>query len=84
MHAVADTVNEVSELGKVLIVTGIVAVLVGIVLVGAGRMHLPVGRLPGDFVYRGRRTVVYFPLATSVVISIVLSLVFWLLGRFSR
>lgn len=73
-----------SDLGKVLIVTGALAVLVGIVLVAAGRMHLPIGRLPGDFVYRGRRTVVYFPLATSIVISIVLSLVFWLLGRFSK
>ena len=50
----------------------------------AGRANLPVGRLPGDMVYRGRNTVFYFPLATSIILSIVLSLVLYLIGRFTR
>jgi hypothetical protein len=37
--------------------------------------------LPGDFVYRGKNTIVYFPLATSIIISVVLTLLFWLISR---
>jgi hypothetical protein len=47
----------------------------------AGRFHLPLGRLPGDIVYRGKNTTFYFPLATSIVLSIVISLILWLLNR---
>jgi len=49
-----------------------------------GRTSLPLGRLPGDFLYRGKNTTVYFPLATSLVLSVVLSLVLYLIGRFRR
>ncbi|MGB9106290.1 MAG: DUF2905 domain-containing protein [Terriglobales bacterium] len=42
------------------------------------------GRLPGDIVYRGKNTTVYFPIVTSILISIVLSLVLYLIGRSSR
>jgi hypothetical protein len=72
------------DIGKVLIVVGAVVIIFGVVLIGAGRLHLPLGRLPGDFVYRGKRTVFYFPLATSIVISIALTLIFWLLGHLRR
>jgi hypothetical protein len=46
-----------------------------------GRTHLPIGRLPGDIVYRGKHTTFYFPLATSILLSVVLTLVLWLVGR---
>ena len=69
------------ELGKVLLLIGGVIVAIGAVLLIAGRLNLPVGRLPGDIVYRGKHTVFYFPLATSIILSIILSLIFWLLGR---
>ena len=55
--------------------------LVGLGLVLAGRANLPLGRLPGDFVYRGKNTTFYFPLATSIVVSVVLSVVLYLVGR---
>lgn len=42
----------------------------------------PFGRLPGDIVYRGRNVTFYFPLMTSILLSLVLTLVFWLFGRF--
>ena len=73
-----------SDLGKVLIVLGVVLVMAGVALTVAGRMNLPLGRLPGDFVYRGKNSVVYFPLATSVVVSVVLSILLYLVGRWKR
>ena len=73
-----------SGLGKLLMVFGAVVLVVGVLLTFAGRLNLPLGRLPGDFVYRGKNTVFYFPLATSILISIVLSLVFYVVGRLHR
>jgi hypothetical protein len=70
-----------ADLGKLLLILGGVIVLIGVVLLLAGRFNLPLGRLPGDFTYRGKNTVVYFPLATSIIISIVLSLILWLFNR---
>lgn len=73
-----------SDLGKLLMVFGAVLLVAGVLLTFAGRLNLPLGRLPGDLVYRGKNTVFYFPLATSILISIVLSLVFYLVGHFRR
>ncbi len=70
-----------TELGKLLLVVSGIILLIGAVLLLAGRLHLPLGRLPGDIVYRGKNTVFYFPIVTCIVISVVLSLIFWLLGR---
>jgi hypothetical protein len=69
------------DLGKSLLLLGGVIIVVGLALVLAGRAHLPLGRLPGDIVVRGKHTVFYFPLATSIVLSIILSLILWLLNR---
>jgi hypothetical protein len=73
-----------TDLGKLLLVLGGVIVLTGAVLLLAGRFNLPLGRLPGDIVYRGKNTVFYFPLATCIVVSVVLSLLLWLFGRGHR
>ncbi len=73
-----------ADLGKLLILFGAVLVIAGIVMVLAGRAHLPIVRLPGDIVYRGRNTTIYFPIVTCIVLSIVLSLVLWLIGRAGR
>jgi Protein of unknown function (DUF2905) len=70
-----------ADIGKLLLMLGGLIILVGAVLVLAGRLNLPLGRLPGDITYRGKNTVVYFPLATSIIISIVLSLILWLFNR---
>jgi hypothetical protein len=71
----------VVELGKLLLVLGGTILVVGVVLLFAGRMHLPLGRLPGDIVYRGKNTVFYFPLVTCLLLSVVISLILWLLNR---
>ena len=73
-----------TELGKLLITLGGIMVVVGVFLLLAGRFNLPLGRLPGDFSYRGKHTAFYFPLGTSIVVSIVLSLILWLLNRGHR
>ena len=70
-----------NELGKLLLVLGSLIILVGAALLLAGRFNLPVGRLPGDFVYRGKNSVFYFPLSTCIIVSVVLSLLLWLFGR---
>jgi len=73
-----------AEFGKLLVFLGAVLAAVGLLLMLLGRTSLPIGRLPGDFLYRGKNTTVYFPLATSLVLSVVLSLVLYLINRFRR
>jgi hypothetical protein len=73
-----------TELGRVIVVVGVVLVVAGIVLTVLGRANLPLGRLPGDIVYRGKNTTFYFPLATSVVVSVVLSIVQYALGKWRK
>ena len=70
-----------TEIGKMLVFLGLMVAALGLVFMLAGRTNLPVGRLPGDFVYRGKHTIFYFPLATSILISVVLTLVFYVLGK---
>jgi hypothetical protein len=73
-----------NDLGRLLIGVGLVLVIAGGVLLLLGRTGFPLGRLPGDISYRGRNVSVYFPLGTSILLSVVLSLVFYLLSRFRR
>jgi Protein of unknown function (DUF2905) len=73
-----------TDLGKMLVLLGGVIVVVGLALVLLGRTNLPLGRLPGDIVYRGKNTTFYFPLATSIVISVVLSVLLYVIGRIRK
>ncbi|HEX3741081.1 MAG TPA: DUF2905 domain-containing protein [Terriglobales bacterium] len=70
-----------TDIGKMLLFLGLVLAAVGLALVLLGRTNLPVGRLPGDIVYRGKNTIFYFPLATSILLSVVLSLIFYVIGK---
>ena len=73
-----------ADFGKLLIVLGGILLVAGVVLVLLGRTNLPIGRLPGDILYRGKNTTFYFPLATSIVLSVLLSLVLYVIGRWRR
>lgn len=73
-----------NELGKLLIVLGAVCVLAGLIVILIVRAHLPIGRLPGDIVYRGKNTTVYFPLASSILLSIVLSLILYAINHWRK
>ena len=72
------------ELGKTILAIGVVVVLVGAGIMLAARLGLPLGRLPGDVAYRGKHISVFFPIGTSILISIVLSLIFYFISRFNR
>ena len=73
-----------NDLGRLLIGVGLVLIIAGGLLLLLGRTGFPLGRLPGDISYKGRNVSVYFPLGTSILLSVVLSLVFYLLSRFRR
>jgi hypothetical protein len=73
-----------TELGKTLLGLGLLLAVIGALVLLAGRIGLPLGRLPGDFAYRGRRVSVYFPLGTSILLSVLLSLLFYFISRFRR
>jgi hypothetical protein len=65
-----------------IIILGVALVVIGGVVMILGRAGIPLGRLPGDIISKGKNTSFYFPLATSILISVVLSVVLYLVGRF--
>ncbi|HEY0162115.1 MAG TPA: DUF2905 family protein [Edaphobacter sp.] len=73
-----------SDLGRILISLGLLLVVVGLIFLFFGRINLPLGRLPGDFSWRGRGWSVSFPLASSLLVSVVLSLILWAINHFRR
>ena len=73
-----------SEIGKSLIFLGVVAIIVGIVLLFSDRLPFNLGKLPGDISIKKENFSFYFPVTTSIIISIVLSVVFYLFGRFFK
>jgi hypothetical protein len=73
-----------ADMGRLLFMFGIALVVIGGVVMLLGRTGLPLGRLPGDILYRRKNTTFYFPLASSILISIVLSIVLFLIGRLKR
>lgn len=70
-----------AEFGKILAFFGVVLIVVGGIFLLLGRTSLPFGRLPGDILYRGKNTTFYFPLTTSLLLSAVLSVVLYIIGR---
>ncbi len=71
-----------SDLGRILIFLGIVLVVAGLAIIGLARLHLPLGRLPGDFTWRGRGWSISFPIVTCILLGVVISLILWIIGRF--
>lgn len=68
-------------MGKMLIYMGGLLLVLGLVLTYGSRIFGPLGRLPGDIVVQRGNFTLYFPLATSILLSIALTLLFWLLRR---
>ncbi len=68
-------------LGRPLIILGICLLGVGLLLTYGARLPFRIGRLPGDILIRKKHTVFYFPLTTGLLVSLLLSLVLWLLRR---
>ena len=76
--------DSMNDFGRILVGLGLLLLTLGGLILLLGKIGLPFGRLPGDIVYRGKNTSFYFPLASSILLSILLSLVFYLLSRFRR
>jgi hypothetical protein len=70
------------ELGRMLLLLGGLLVVTGAFFYFGGQLPFRRGRLPGDIVYKGDHTTFYFPIVTCIVLSVGLSLIFWLISRF--
>jgi len=73
-----------ADLGKILLLFGVILVVLGLMFVLLEHTNLPIGRLPGDIIYRGKNTTFYFPLATCILLSVVLSVVLYLIGKLKQ
>jgi len=73
-----------AEMGRMLVILGVALVVIGGIVMLLGRAGLPLGRLPGDVLYQGKNTTFYLPLASSILLSVVLSVVLFLIGRLTR
>lgn len=69
------------NLGRMLMFAGLALVVLGIVVMGLSKLNLPLGRLPGDAVWRGKHTTVYFPWVTCLLLSLLASVILWLMNR---
>jgi hypothetical protein len=73
------------QLGKFLIIVGVLLVVVGLLLMAGGKFSFfGLGRLPGDIAYKGKNVQFYFPIVTCLVLSVVVTLVFWLISLFTK
>jgi len=68
-------------LGRFLIAVGVLLIVAGLVVNFGGRLPIRLGRLTGDLAIHGKNSSFYFPIATCIVLSVVLSLVMWILRR---
>jgi len=68
-------------IGRILIVCGLILLVLGVLVTIGERLPIRMGRLPGDIVIRGRNTTFYFPIVTSLLLSVVLSLILWIFNR---
>ncbi|MBT8348346.1 MAG: DUF2905 domain-containing protein [Sulfurovum sp.] len=73
-----------AELGKSIIFIGIVIVMIGVILLFIDKLPFNLGKLPGDISYKKENFSFYFPITTSIIISIILSFLFYLFSKFFR
>jgi hypothetical protein len=69
------------SVGRTLIILGAVLIVVGLLFTLGERLPIKLGRLPGDIVVRGKSSVFYFPIVTSLLISLILTAIMWLFSR---
>ena len=79
-----NAANSLGELGKILLVLGILLIGIGALLIFGARLPFRLGRLPGDIAYQGRHGRFYFPIVTCIILSAALTLLFWIVNFFRR
>lgn len=72
--------NSMEQIGRFFLIAGIAMIAIGGILMLSGKISW-LGRLPGDIVIQKNNFTFYFPIATSILLSILLTFIFWLLGR---
>ena len=80
----SGSMDSFRELGRILLMVGGLLVLVGAFFYFGGKLPFRLGRLPGDIVHEGEHSTFYFPIVTCLLLSVALSLLFWLFSRFRR
>ena len=70
------------NLARLVILAGVALIIIGALIYGLGRLNLPLGRLPGDIRIEGRNGSFYFPLSSSILISVILTILLNLIARF--
>lgn len=70
------------NIARYVMLAGVLLIIIGGLLYGAARLNLPIGRLPGDIRIEGPNGSFYFPLVTCIILSIILTIVLNLVGRF--
>jgi len=76
-----DEKMDYMRFGRMLIIIGLFVLALGLIVSIGERLPIRLGRLPGDIIIRGKHSVFYFPIVTSLLISVILSLILWLFGR---
>ncbi len=72
------------QIGRLLIIAGLGIAFLGVLILGLDKLHIPLGRLPGDLVWRGKSGTFYFPWVTCLVLSLLGTLLLWIFSRGSR
>jgi hypothetical protein len=72
------------EIGRMLLVLGVVLVAAGLLLSFGAKLPFRLGRLPGDISYQGRHGSFYFPIVTCILLSFALTLLLWIVNSFRR
>ena len=82
MYDSATSMEPFRELGKLLLVIGAILVAIGALMIFGVKMPFRLGHLPGDIAYQGRHGSFYFPIVTCIVVSVALTLIFWIINAF--
>jgi hypothetical protein len=69
------------SLGRILIALGLLVAALGVLISIGEKLPIRLGRLPGDIIVRGKHSVFYFPLVTCLLLSVILSVVLWIINR---
>jgi hypothetical protein len=69
------------QLGKTLIIAGVALAALGLLVLAGDRLPFKLGQLPGDLIWRGKNSTFYFPLVTCLLLSLIGSLIMWLVQR---
>lgn len=76
--------DPIRQIARWLIVLGLLLVAIGGLILAGARLPLRLGHLPGDIVYHGRHSTFYFPIVTCILLSVALTVLFWIVNSFRR